>query len=857
MRLLFLDTKPNNPNRYISRAVFSALRRQPGVTEAVWVSYADALKVGLDGRFDAFVAFDGEEAANAVVERLCAAIPRRAIWFTEDPYEFYRNTEVAALFDIVFSNDAGTACRYVRAASHLPLAADRDSHFIPVSSAAPRHHVFFAGTAWPNRLEFLRELKTRHPGLRTKLILVSNPAIAPYIESYRSEFEFSSGVSIRDFCRLANASLLTLALPRSFSLDPQNTHLASDTPGPRLFEAALAGSCQLVDARTTPLAAELFDPQHHFLSYRSMDECLAQIGLAADNEDRVRSMARAAQEHALRNHLYDERAARILSALNEIQPAAERTAPSGRKRRVLFVSHNLVRFGHFGGAEVYLDRTRRALRNLEPWVLAPNQRRQDGKYLLFSPDEQVAEEFQLSNPITLGDLVSPEFDYQFQRLLGEYGFDVVHINHFDKFAFSFVHFARAYGCKIVFTLHDYHSICENFNLIGMEGKYCRIPERPPQTCDVCLAATRGFAPGSQARRRRFLREAFDKIDCVLVESASSAAIFGDMFPHMRGRLLELPPPMILPQAGARAGVSNGLLNVALLGNFSVVKGSETALQVFELARGRPIAFHIFGRVDDELAGDLAPFLDAGVRIHGTFAPGTFPPALASCDVALVLSPWPETYCMTLTECQALGLVPIVTALGAQAERVQHGENGFHVPVADADAILAILDMLIRQPELLARLKQRQSAAASVQIGDFTSRLETIYDRLLAGRSAAAPAEHIRRTFNLGELGVTVSSPRWFDHPPVPAVPQSEPAPEVALVDSAAQALLPEPVTTSVSAVDEALLRQNRAVRFAVWFLLSERRSRFLTGAVTRKAKGAARAGGELSRSFGRLFKWLT
>src|SRR5436853_5445330 len=88
MRLLFLDTKPNNPNRYISRAVFSALRRHPHVTEAVWVTYADALKVGLERPFDALLAFDGEEAGNPIVERLCAAIPRRAIWFTEDPYEF-------------------------------------------------------------------------------------------------------------------------------------------------------------------------------------------------------------------------------------------------------------------------------------------------------------------------------------------------------------------------------------------------------------------------------------------------------------------------------------------------------------------------------------------------------------------------------------------------------------------------------------------------------------------------------------------------------------------------------------------------------------------------------------------------
>ena len=39
-------------------------------------------------------------------------IPRRAIWFTEDPYEYYRNARVAGLFDLVFTNDAATAANY-------------------------------------------------------------------------------------------------------------------------------------------------------------------------------------------------------------------------------------------------------------------------------------------------------------------------------------------------------------------------------------------------------------------------------------------------------------------------------------------------------------------------------------------------------------------------------------------------------------------------------------------------------------------------------------------------------------------------------------------------------------------------
>ena len=70
MRILFLDTKANNPNRYISRAVFHGFRRDARVRDVVWADYANALQHAMDGAFDAFVAFDGEEAGNPIVERL-------------------------------------------------------------------------------------------------------------------------------------------------------------------------------------------------------------------------------------------------------------------------------------------------------------------------------------------------------------------------------------------------------------------------------------------------------------------------------------------------------------------------------------------------------------------------------------------------------------------------------------------------------------------------------------------------------------------------------------------------------------------------------------------------------------------
>src|SRR5262245_52174735 len=207
-----------------------------------------------------------------------------------------------------------------------------------------------------------------------------------------------------------------------------------------------------------------------------------------------------------------------------------------------------------------------------------------------------------------------------------------------------------------------------------------------------------------------MRESLDHLHAVLVGSAASADILVRMFPRLRDRVIRLPPPISWPPP-SRPAPDGNTLNVALLGNFTRNKGAHTALEIFRAAAALPVAFHIFGRVDSEFEPALREFANGSVRSHGAFEPGQLPEALASCQLALFLSPWPETYCITLSEAQMQGLVPIVTALGAQAERVTHGENGFHVPVNDSGAVLAALRQLLQSPDLLRNLAAEPPAPA--------------------------------------------------------------------------------------------------------------------------------------------------
>jgi hypothetical protein len=70
-----------------------------------------------------------------------------------------------------------------------------------------------------------------------------------------------------------------------------------------------------------------------------------------------------------------------------------------------------------------------------------------------------------------------------------------------------------------------------------------------------------------------------------------------------------------------------------------------------------------------------------------------------------LSILPETYGLTLSEAWTLGLVPIVTNIGAFGERVSDGINGIKIPVGSSTDLIKALQTLLSQPSTLANLRK--------------------------------------------------------------------------------------------------------------------------------------------------------
>jgi spore maturation protein CgeB len=77
----------------------------------------------------------------------------------------------------------------------------------------------------------------------------------------------------------------------------------------RLFETTGVGTCLITDSKDN--LSEIFEADKEVLTYRSAEECVEKVNYILEHETERRSIAAAGQSRTLRDHSFDNRAARI------------------------------------------------------------------------------------------------------------------------------------------------------------------------------------------------------------------------------------------------------------------------------------------------------------------------------------------------------------------------------------------------------------------------------------------------------------------------------------------------------------------------------------------------------------------
>ena len=243
------------------------------------------------------------EAARAAREAGAVAV----FWATEDPYEKDASYRIEPHFDAIFTCDRWTRRFYDHPrVFHLPLAGCPRRHHVAIDDAAERPiDLLFCGVAFANRQEIVTRLMPAFSGMR---LCVIGPGWGGRGAGFSDQ-----RVEKTQLIELYAQSKIVLNLGRSLDFENARYRIAPSTPGPRTFEAAMAGTLQLFHEDTLEIRDYFeedevpgFSSLHDFIPLR--DRFLAM-------EPRRATAARA-QRRALAEHTYAARARQMIETLS-------------------------------------------------------------------------------------------------------------------------------------------------------------------------------------------------------------------------------------------------------------------------------------------------------------------------------------------------------------------------------------------------------------------------------------------------------------------------------------------------------------------------------------------------------------
>ncbi|MBS1055761.1 glycosyltransferase family protein [Gluconobacter kondonii] len=753
MAVIYNTNYTHNPNSYLTLAVQRAAEALFGKDQVTVADNMSLAGIAASGEHDVLICLDAQRINLPLIRRVRPAFKTMILWTFEDPFMRDFNVENAELFDFVFTNDPSCADHYHGKGHYLPLAASPSIHERSVLSADElEYDIFFAGTMWPNRVHTLRKVIAAFPDARLKLVCPTNEFLPP-LPSDLASLAIQRPISHEAFIDFANVSAVTLTMFRDYASHGEVSQATA--PGPRFFELALAGAAQVVEAPESMDAAH-FETVNGISLARDANQVVDAIAILLQQAEARRDAAMAAQQSVLSQHLYEHRLEKIRSITGaDFGRRTHAIAPMPRRRRlrVLMCTHSTIHEQAWGGVEVYQQGLCTLLaRDVEYfyWLRRGNFCR------LTTANGHELERFDVPEVGWQDALCDAPEEMAFSSVLSQYNIDLVHFQHLGHHALSLPIIAKANGTGVIFSAHDFWLLSARYNLLNHELRYVEDEVRSVLAADIVLKASENVDHGGEQTRRAFVAKMLHSVDAILFGTVHSRDLTHEIYPVLdskRSLVMGIPSPdntvPVLRKAYQPLG--DRPLGVAIVGNFLRTKGADTILSLIEIAHPDHFVFHIFGYLNPEYEAVLTSVPRANVKVYGRYEMGDIE-ALKVADVALNLSIWPETYCISLSEAWQNGLIPIVTDVGALHDRVEDGVNGFKVPISRPSMVLERLELLRSSEPLRRQIMQNITPALWTHARDYA-------DELLALYHDTAP----RREMGVSELRLDVGQVHLLPH----------------------------------------------------------------------------------------------
>ncbi len=341
---------------------------------------------------------------------------------------------------------------------------------------------------------------------------------------------------------------------------------------------------------------------------------------------------------------------------------------------------------------------------------------------------------------------SPSAYRAIRARLREKPYDVVHVHNFFPLISPAVYYAaRAAGCSVVQTLHNYRLACPAA-IFYRDGRVCEdclgkaVPW--PAVLHGCYRDSRAgsAAVATMLAVHRLLGTWRAKVDLYITlnEFMRRKAIAGGV-PADR---IVVKPNFV----GHDPGVGDGRGGFALFtARLNPEKGVAELLAAWRRLGSR-IPLKIMGDGPLTELVKAAAATTPGIEYLGRRPLAEFYELLGQASFFVFTSTWYEGFPRVINECYARGTPIVASAIGPIAEVVADGRTGVHFRPGDVDDLVAKVEWLLDHPAEQAALRQgaRQEFEARYTAESGLEQLLSVYQRAIARRQphpAGAEARH--------------------------------------------------------------------------------------------------------------------
>ncbi|OFW32909.1 MAG: hypothetical protein A3G76_14120 [Acidobacteria bacterium RIFCSPLOWO2_12_FULL_65_11] len=359
------------------------------------------------------------------------------------------------------------------------------------------------------------------------------------------------------------------------------------------------------------------------------------------------------------------------------------------------------------------------------------------------------------------------------RVIDDFGPAVAHVHHLTCLSTTIVRSLATRRIPCFMTLHDYWLMCHRGQLLDTNYQICAKVTNPvnlanpvnvanlANPCHACLgpaggaggvgflgaAAVRAIERGLPAGPARQLRRVAGRLAEVTTSTVRSDDQARRRLAHMREVSADvthfIAPSRYLrdrfvqwgveseritvsgygfdqPPLARTARTPSDRLRLGFLGSLMASKAPHVLIEAAGRLPPDAVSVDLFGAYsayhgDDSYRQRLEPLLKQDVvRAHGAIAHERVADALASIDVLVVPSIWPENSPLVIQEAFLAGVPVVASRIGGISEVVEEGRHGLLFDAGDAEDLARTLTRLLREPDLLETLRRGIPAVRTIE-----------------------------------------------------------------------------------------------------------------------------------------------